>query len=89
MKILLISHFFPPIHNAATEKRTFGYTQHLLERGHRVQVLCAGNYEKGTRQYWNGCTAEIYEGVLVRQPCVINQPGRISFGPSTRYEDRG
>jgi glycosyltransferase involved in cell wall biosynthesis len=67
MKILLISHFFPPIHNTGTEKRTLGYAQNLLERGHQVHVLCAGNYEEGARQYWNGHTDEIYHGIPVRR----------------------
>jgi glycosyltransferase involved in cell wall biosynthesis len=67
MKILLISHFFPPKHNAGTEKRTFGYAQKLLERGHQVHVLCAGKYEEGARRYWNGHTDEIYQGIPVRR----------------------
>lgn len=66
MKIVLVSHFFPPTHTAGTEKRTFGYAKTLLERGHSVQVLCAGAWEEGER-YWNGHTDEIYQGIPVRR----------------------
>ena len=57
MKILLLTSFFPPTHTAGTEKRTFGYAKTLLERGHAVQVLCAGKWESG-EQYWNGARDE-------------------------------
>ena len=66
MKILLVTSFFPPTHTAGTEKRTLGYAKTLLERGHSVQVLCAGEWEQGGR-YWNGYSDEVFQGVPVRR----------------------
>jgi glycosyltransferase involved in cell wall biosynthesis len=66
MRILLISHFFPPTHNAGTEKRTLGYALSLQKLGHDVQVVCAEGWEEDAH-YWNGYTDEIYSGVLVRR----------------------
>ena len=66
MRVLLITSFFPPEHTAGTEKRTFGYAKTLLERGHQVQVLCAGDWERG-EHYWNGVTDEVFEGIPVRR----------------------
>jgi glycosyltransferase involved in cell wall biosynthesis len=66
MKILLATSFFPPTHTAGTEKRTFGYAKTLIERGHSVQVLCAGKWDEGDR-YWNGHTDEVFQGVPVRR----------------------
>ena len=66
MRILLITSFFPPTHTAGTEKRTLGYAKSLLELGHWVQVLCAGEWDQG-ESYWNGYTDEIYQGVPVRR----------------------
>lgn len=66
MKILLITSFFPPTHTAGTEKRTFGYAKTLLERGHQIQVLCAGIWDEG-QEYWNGYTDEVYKDIPVRR----------------------
>ncbi len=66
MKILLITSFFPPTHTAGTEKRTLGYALKLHERGHQVQVLCAGDWEKGA-VYWNGHRDEVYRQIPVRR----------------------
>jgi glycosyltransferase involved in cell wall biosynthesis len=66
MKILLVTSFFPPTHTAGTEKRTFGYAKTLLERGHSVQVLCAGKWEEGEK-YWNGYSDEDYQDIPVRR----------------------
>ncbi len=67
MNILLVTSFFPPTRTAGTEERTFAYAIELSERGHQVQVLCAGQYEEGATHYWNGYTDEIYQGVPVRR----------------------
>jgi glycosyltransferase involved in cell wall biosynthesis len=67
VKILLATSFFPPVRNAGTEKRTFGYARSLIRRGHEVHVLCAGNYEEDAPQYWNGYTDEMYQDVPVRR----------------------
>lgn len=64
MQILLITHFFPPTHNAGTENYTLGLAQAFLARGHQVQVLCAADWHSG-EAYWNGITADQYLGVPV------------------------
>ncbi len=66
MNILFLTSFFPPTHNAGTEKRTLGYAAQLLEMGHDVQVICAGDWDKGN-QYWNGMREENYLGIKVRR----------------------
>ncbi len=66
MNILIVSNFFPPNHTAGTEKRTLGYALKLQELGYDVQVVCAGNWDKGDR-YWNGYTDETYRQVPVRR----------------------
>jgi glycosyltransferase involved in cell wall biosynthesis len=66
MRVLLITHFFPPERTAGTEKLTAGYAVELMKLGHHVQVLCAGDWEKGDH-YWNGFTDDIYEGIPLRR----------------------
>ena len=66
MNILLLTSFFPPFHTAGTEKRTLGYASQLLDMGHEVQVICAGNWNTGS-QYWNGIREENYQGILVKR----------------------
>jgi glycosyltransferase involved in cell wall biosynthesis len=66
MKILLVSHFFPPEHTAGAEKRTLGYALELKKSGHEVQVVCAGKWDTGSG-HWNGTTDEIFEGIPVRR----------------------
>ncbi|MFN8487855.1 MAG: glycosyltransferase family 4 protein [Caldilineaceae bacterium] len=64
MNILLITHFFPPKHNAGTENYTLGLAQAFLAKGHRVYVLCAEDWSSG-EGYWNGVTEDVYLGVPV------------------------
>jgi glycosyltransferase involved in cell wall biosynthesis len=66
MKILLLSSFFPPTHTAGTEKRTYGYAARLLELGHEVRVICAGDWDRGPN-YWNGVREEEYLGIPVKR----------------------
>jgi glycosyltransferase involved in cell wall biosynthesis len=66
MRILLVSHFFPPTHTAGTENYTLGLAQTLLERGHQVEVICAEDWDKG-KAYWNGITQDVYCGVPVHR----------------------
>jgi glycosyltransferase involved in cell wall biosynthesis len=66
MKVLLITSFFPPEHNAGTEKRTLGYATELLKLGHNVQVLCAGEWEVG-KSNWNGFVDETFQNISVRR----------------------
>lgn len=64
MRILLISHFFPPRHNAGTENYTLGLAKSLQLREIDVHVVCAEDWEFGN-SYWNGVTEENYQGVPV------------------------
>jgi glycosyltransferase involved in cell wall biosynthesis len=64
MHILLITHFFPPKHNAGTENYTLGLAQAFLAKGHDVHVLCAEDWQSGDA-YWNGVTEDVYLGVPV------------------------
>ena len=64
MHILLITHFFPPKHNAGTENYTLGLALAFQARGHDVQVLCVDDWDSGDA-YWNDVTQEIYEGIRV------------------------
>ena len=66
MNILLLTSFFPPSHTAGTEKRTLGYASQLLNMGHEVQVICAGNWNTGS-QYWNGIREDDYLGMKVKR----------------------
>lgn len=64
MRILLVTHFFPPTHNAGTENYTLGLAQALQARGHQVEVICAEDWETG-KTYLNDITREEYGGVSV------------------------
>jgi glycosyltransferase involved in cell wall biosynthesis len=66
MRILLVTSFFPPAQTAGTEIRTLAYARGLQRLGHEVQVICAGDWNKGNK-YWNGASDEIYQGVPVRR----------------------
>ena len=66
MRILFITHFFPPKHNAGTENYTAGLAQAFLGRGHQIHVVCAEDWQTGTT-YWNGVTEDIYNGVPVQR----------------------
>lgn len=66
MKILLVSNYFPPTHNAGTEKRTLGYALQLKKLGFDPQVVCAGNWDVGSK-YWNGTDDQLYMDIPVRR----------------------
>jgi glycosyltransferase involved in cell wall biosynthesis len=66
VKILLVAHFFPPNRAEGAEKRALGYATTLQKQGHDVQILCAGDWERGRKQ-WNGFTDEMYQNVPVRR----------------------
>jgi glycosyltransferase involved in cell wall biosynthesis len=82
MRILLITHFFPPKHNAGTENYTLGIAEALQSRGHQVQVLCAEDWEAG-EAYWNGVTDEEYHKVPVKRLHLnwkkASQPNRVIY----------
>ena len=66
MKILFVTNFFPPTHTAGTENYTYGIARGLIEAGHEVQIVCAGQWNEG-RQHWNGYSDDTYNGVPVRR----------------------
>jgi glycosyltransferase involved in cell wall biosynthesis len=66
MRILFITHFFPPGRNAGTENYTLGLAKAFTKRGHEVQVLCAEDWESGD-SYWNGVSNEYYDGIPVHR----------------------
>ncbi len=66
MKVLLVSNYFPPTHNAGTEKRTLGYALQLKNLGFDPQVVCAATWDVGPK-YWNGTTDQMYQDIPVRR----------------------
>jgi glycosyltransferase involved in cell wall biosynthesis len=66
MNILLVTHFFPPTHNAGTENYTLGLAKALLARGHNVSVVCAEGWNHGV-SYWNGVTEDLFNGLPVHR----------------------
>lgn len=62
--ILLITHFLPPSHTAGTEQYTLALGKTLQARGSKVTILCAEDWDHGSR-YWNGITHEMLDGVPV------------------------
>jgi glycosyltransferase involved in cell wall biosynthesis len=66
MKILFLSHFFPPTDTSGAENYAFSIAKALVDEGHQVHVLCAGTWDTG-ENYWNGHTDEIYAGIQVRR----------------------
>lgn len=66
MRILLVTHFFPPDHTAGTETYTLGLAKALIQRKNSVRVLCAEDWETGER-YWNGVTEDVFKGVRVQR----------------------
>jgi glycosyltransferase involved in cell wall biosynthesis len=85
MRILFITHFFPPTRNAGTENYTLGLAKAFLNKGHDVEVLCAEDWEYGD-SYWNGVTEGFYEGVLVHRIHLnwlkASNPNRILYDSS-------
>lgn len=66
MRILFLTHFYPPTHIGGTETFTHGLAKELLRIGHQVQVLCAGEWDSGDK-YWNGYSDQVFENVPVRR----------------------
>lgn len=66
MKILFITHFFPPRHNAGTENYTFGLAKEAIRLGHAVEVLCAEDWQQGDG-YWNGIHRDDYQDIPVNR----------------------
>lgn len=66
MRILFVSNFYPPLSWGGVEFYTHGIARELQQRGHPVQVICAGDWDKGPR-HLNAVMDEIYEGIPVRR----------------------
>lgn len=66
MKILFLTHLYPPKHIGGTENYTHGIAKGLVAAGHHVNVLCVEEWAKG-KHYWNGYTDDVYETVSVRR----------------------
>lgn len=66
MRILLVTHFFPPSHTAGAENYAYGLARSLLDAGHEAAVICAGDWDRGPA-YFNGFHDDIYEGIPVRR----------------------
>ncbi len=66
MRILILTHFFPPGHLGGTEVLTYGLAKSLVEAGHSVQVICAEDWETAPGFNINH-TDEMHDGIPVRR----------------------
>lgn len=64
MRILFITLFFPPTHNAGTENYTLALAEAFRARGYDDEVICAEDWQSGAA-YWNGVTEDVYNGVPI------------------------
>jgi len=66
MRILFVSHFYPPEYTTGVELYTHTIAKAMLARDHAVQVICATGWEEGA-QYRNGFVEGELDGVPVRR----------------------
>lgn len=66
MKILLVTHFFPPGHLGGTEILTFDLAKQLQAKGHEVLVLCGEGWDSAP-DYKIQPVDEIYQGISVQR----------------------
>lgn len=66
MRILYITNGYKPHRWAGTETYTAGIAEEIAGRGHTVDILCAGDWEKGGK-FWNGVSEDIQNRILVRR----------------------
>ena len=66
LRIVYLSHFYPPIHNSGIEQVTHGLARSFHTAGHEVRVLCAGNWAEGDK-YYQGYTEDEWEQIKVRR----------------------
>ncbi len=66
MKILYITNGYKPDRWAGTETYTAGIAEEIGQRGHEVQILCAGEWDEGD-VYWNGVRDDTQNGIPVRR----------------------
>lgn len=66
MRILYITNGYKPHRWAGTETYTAGLAEEIAGRGHTVEVLCVGEWERGG-EYWNGVSEDIQNRIPVRR----------------------
>jgi glycosyltransferase involved in cell wall biosynthesis len=66
MKILFLTNGIPPHRWAGTETYTAGIAEEFQKRGHKIQVLCVGDWEAGA-QGFNGFTDDAFHSIAVRR----------------------
>jgi glycosyltransferase involved in cell wall biosynthesis len=66
MRILFVTHFSLPKHNAGTENYTLDLAKTLLAKAHEVEILCAEDWDHGDK-YWNGVTHDVHDGISVHR----------------------
>lgn len=66
LRILIITHFYPPGHIGGTEVLTVGLAKSLVAKGHTVEVLCGESWETAA-SYEIQVTQDVHEGVPVRR----------------------
>jgi glycosyltransferase involved in cell wall biosynthesis len=66
MRIVLITHFFPPGHVGGTEVLSLGLAKQLQSLGHQVQVVCAADWDSAPSAQIR-FSDEIVEEVAVRR----------------------
>lgn len=64
MKLLYLTHAYPPNSTGGTELSTHAIARSMAGTGHEVRVLCADRWGEGPT-YWNGESEDILEGVKV------------------------
>jgi glycosyltransferase involved in cell wall biosynthesis len=66
MRILYITNGYKPHRWAGTETYTAGIAEEVASRGHAVEILCAGDWDKGER-YWLGVSEDTQNAIRVRR----------------------
>lgn len=66
LRVLFVSNFYPPSSWGGIQLYTHGVARELQQRGHLVQVICAGDWHIG-HDHLNDVHDENYEGVPVRR----------------------
>jgi glycosyltransferase involved in cell wall biosynthesis len=66
VKITLLSHFFPPTHNAGTETYTYGLAKQLRQLGQVVNVVCSQDWDRWC-DYRITATEDVFDSIPVRR----------------------
>jgi glycosyltransferase involved in cell wall biosynthesis len=65
MKIVLITHHFPPNYREGAEQYAYRITQALCRRGHTVDVVCIESIGEGSLT--PTCVTQVFEGLVVHR----------------------